>query len=392
MSKKIFFSWQSDLPRKTHKNFIEMCIKTAVEELGTDEEVNIYMDYDRDTKDMVGSPDISSTIFEKIEKSVLFICDISIINSEYDGRKTPNPNVLIELGFAVKCLGWDKVICIFDNNSGKIEDLPFDLRQKRVMTYDSKDNIEKKHIISALRENIKSLFVSGKLFNPLNDYMKARIDKNLLEVSKQFSNILFNSVSMSDGLANTINFLKLSDLEIKNKLLDVKFPDFLFLNTYEKVISELREIFKELLSSTYFSKEWSYTILNFIEWIRQYKYIVSERNPIQILEYITEEPLEEYVIVSGKSINQENSINLQLIFEPIYENGRRFVDSIHGKVINITQYPKDALNPLGKLCKFNRSEIDVIYKCFCEFQEICKSWLDITDSEFILDPDYYIIT
>ena len=392
MSKKIFFSWQSDLPRKTHKNFIEMCIKTAVEELGKDEEVNIYMDYDRDTKDMVGSPDISSTIFEKIEKSVLFICDISIINSEYDGRKTPNPNVLIELGFAVKCLGWDKVICIFDNNSGKIEDLPFDLRQKRVMTYDSKDNIEKKHIISALRENIKSLFVSGKLFNPLNDYMKARIDKNLLEVSKQFSNILFNSVSMSDGLANTINFLKLSDLEIKNKLLDVKFPDFLFLNTYEKVISELREIFKELLSSTYFSKEWSYTILNFIEWIRQYKYIVSERNPIQILEYITEEPLEEYVIVSGKSINQENSINLQLIFEPIYENGRRFVDSIHGKVINITQYPKDALNPLGKLCKFNRSEIDVIYKCFCEFQEICKSWLDITDSEFILDPDYYIIT
>lgn len=392
MSKKIFFSWQSDLPRKTHKNFIEMCIKTAVEELGKDEEVNVYMDYDRDTKDMVGSPDISSTIFEKIEKSVLFICDISIINSEYDGRKTPNPNVLIELGFAVKCLGWDKVICIFDNNSGKIEDLPFDLRQKRVMTYDSKDNTEKKHIISALRENIKSLFVSGKLFNPLNDYMKARIDKNLLEVSKQFSNILFNSVSMSDGLANTINFLKLSDLEIKNKLLDVKFPDFLFLNTYEKVISELREILKELLSSTYFSKEWSYTILNFIEWIRQYKYIVSERNPIQILEYITEEPLEEYVIVSGKSINQENSINLQLIFEPIYENGRRFVDSIHGKVINITQYPKDALNPLGKLCKFNRGEIDVIYKCFCEFQEICKSWLDITDSEFILDPDYYIIT
>ena len=265
MSKKIFFSWQSDLPRKTHKNFIEMCIKTAVKELGKDEEVNVYMNYDRDTKDMVGSPDISSTIFEKIEKSVLFICDISIINSEYDGRKTPNPNVLIELGFAVKCLGWDKVICIFDNNSGKIEDLPFDLRQKRVMTYDSKDNTEKKHIMSALRENIKSLFVSGKLFNPLNDYMKARIDKNLLEVSKQFSNILFNSVSMSDGLVNTINFLKLSDLEIKNKLLDVKFPDFLFLNTYEKVISELREILKELLSSTYFSKEWSYTILNFIE-------------------------------------------------------------------------------------------------------------------------------
>ena len=392
MSKKIFFSWQSDLPRKTHKNFIEMCIKTAVEELGKDEEVNVYMDYDRDTKDMVGSPDISSTIFEKIEKSVLFICDISIINSEYDGRKTPNPNVLIELGFAVKCLGWDKVICVFDKNSGKIEDLPFDLRQKRVMTYDSKDNTEKKHIISALRENIKSLFVSGKLFNPLNDYMKARIDKNLLEVSKQFSNILFNSVSMSDGLANTINFLKLSDLEIKNKLLDVKFPDFLFLNTYEKVISELREILKELLSSTYFSKEWSYTILNFIEWIKQYKYIVSERNPIQILEYITEEPLEEYVIVSGKSINQENLINLQLIFESIYEDGRRFGDSIHGKVINITQYPKEALNPLGKLCKFNRSEIDVIYKCFCEFQEICKSWLDITDSEFILDTDYYIIT
>lgn len=39
---------------------------------------------------MCGSPDISSTIFEKIEKCVLFICDISIINKDSKERNKVN--------------------------------------------------------------------------------------------------------------------------------------------------------------------------------------------------------------------------------------------------------------------------------------------------------------
>ena len=55
------------------------------------------MSYDRDTKGNNGSPDITATIFDKIDKCVLFVCDVSIVNSNADGRKMPNPNVLVEL-------------------------------------------------------------------------------------------------------------------------------------------------------------------------------------------------------------------------------------------------------------------------------------------------------
>ena len=104
MSRTIFYSWQSDIEPNKHRYFIERCLKNALTEL--EQNANIYMEYDRDTIGKNGSPDISKTIFDKIDKSVLFVCDVSIINKTYEGKKTPNPNVLIELGYAVSKLGW----------------------------------------------------------------------------------------------------------------------------------------------------------------------------------------------------------------------------------------------------------------------------------------------
>ena len=115
MTRIIFYSWQNDLEGKTHRYFIEKCIKKALNRLEKD--ASIYVGYDRDTKGKNGSPDITTTIFDKIDKSVLFICDISIVNSDYTGRKTPNPNVLIELGYAASKIGWDRIICLFDINT-----------------------------------------------------------------------------------------------------------------------------------------------------------------------------------------------------------------------------------------------------------------------------------
>src|ERR1019366_9830222 len=50
-------------------------------------------------------------------------------------RRTPNPNVLLELGYAAKRLTWDNVICVFNTAFGKTEDLPFDLRHRRMCVY-----------------------------------------------------------------------------------------------------------------------------------------------------------------------------------------------------------------------------------------------------------------
>ena len=175
MARIIFYSWQNDLKPSTHRYFLDKCIQEAIKSL--EKEANVYMEYDRDTMGLMGSPDITESIFDKINKSVLFVCDISIINSEAEGKKTPNPNVLIELGYAASKLGWERVICLFDSNTGKIEDLPFDLRQKRITPYNPQAPNEKERLVKILSSNIQKLFVKGKLFNPLNDYMKGKIDK-----------------------------------------------------------------------------------------------------------------------------------------------------------------------------------------------------------------------
>ena len=66
--KNIFFSWQSDLNSRTHRNYIEKCIKKSIKSINKNEDLHIYVEYDRDTLGLLGTPDISSSIFEKISK------------------------------------------------------------------------------------------------------------------------------------------------------------------------------------------------------------------------------------------------------------------------------------------------------------------------------------
>jgi hypothetical protein len=56
-------------------------------------------------------------------------------------RKVPNPNVLIELGYAIAILGWDRIIMLFNTNHGSFpNDLPFDLDRRRVTKFSIIDN------------------------------------------------------------------------------------------------------------------------------------------------------------------------------------------------------------------------------------------------------------
>ena len=104
-------------------------MKKAIRQLNGAPDTDLLIRLDSDTQGIPGSPDIAQAIFDKIDTCQVFVCDISIINAESSGRKTPNPNVLIELGYAVKRLSWDRIICVFNEISGKVpDDLPFDLR------------------------------------------------------------------------------------------------------------------------------------------------------------------------------------------------------------------------------------------------------------------------
>lgn len=91
----IFYCWENNIPKQ--KNIIEKIIKKSIKDLKKEDSTTI-IELDRDTKNKVGAVDIVNTIFHKINESDLFIADVSFVNI----NKTPNPNVLIELGYAIK--------------------------------------------------------------------------------------------------------------------------------------------------------------------------------------------------------------------------------------------------------------------------------------------------
>ncbi|MCE5294979.1 MAG: hypothetical protein LLF94_10270, partial [Chlamydiales bacterium] len=137
----VFYSWQSDLPSSLNRSFIEHALEKAVKKVKKDFS-KLEAVIDRDTKDEAGSPDIVQTIFAKIEKSDIFVCDVSIINKaeNYCPRPTPNPNVLVELGYALKTLGSSHIIMVINETHGCTENLPFDLDHRRVLKYSLNEN------------------------------------------------------------------------------------------------------------------------------------------------------------------------------------------------------------------------------------------------------------
>ena len=150
-SNMVFYSWQSDLPNATNRNFIEDAINKAIKSVSKAYEYPLQLD--KDTKERSGAPEIAKVIFEKIDMSMVFVADVSIVNTDTKGKKYPNPNVMLELGYALDVLGEENIILIMNTATGKSEDLPFDLRGKRIMKYECSDKIsddEKKEVKASL--------------------------------------------------------------------------------------------------------------------------------------------------------------------------------------------------------------------------------------------------
>ncbi len=132
MQKTVFYSWQSDTESKYNRGFIKKCLEDAVKNLNNNFLVEDAVRIDQDTKGVPGLPDIANTIFAKIDASNVFIADLTIIAKSNSGKNIPNPNVLIELGYALKSIRSENVVIIMNEFYGSPkEGLPFDLSHKR---------------------------------------------------------------------------------------------------------------------------------------------------------------------------------------------------------------------------------------------------------------------
>ena len=137
-SPKIFWSWQNDYSPKTCRSFVRSALVESIELINNHMDVNDAdrPEIDHDTKGERGMVDIAAAILRKIANSAVFVADLTPIAKSSDDKWLPNPNVMIELGWAMHKPGWERVIGVLNTAAGaEIEDLPFDIRQRRVITY-----------------------------------------------------------------------------------------------------------------------------------------------------------------------------------------------------------------------------------------------------------------
>ena len=134
---KIFYAWQSDRPAKLCRTLIQRALDDARKQVKDgqtiDVEPRIQIEIDQDTQGVPGSPHVAETIFEKIQECDAFIADLTFTGCRKGKRESPvpNPNVLIEYGYALRELGDERIVAVFNEEFGNCEDLPFDIRHRR---------------------------------------------------------------------------------------------------------------------------------------------------------------------------------------------------------------------------------------------------------------------
>jgi len=172
----VFYSWQSDSPKHTNRDFIEEAAQIAIEQIVSNNQLSIDAALDRDTQDIPGSPAIADAILHKINQCGVFLCDVTLISPKNAPRLTPNPNVMIELGYAIAKIGWERIICVMNEEFGGPSKLPFDLQHRRwpiryrlsPNTDASPRNEEKQQLVQNLELALRTVLFSGLLIPSVN--------------------------------------------------------------------------------------------------------------------------------------------------------------------------------------------------------------------------------
>jgi hypothetical protein len=82
---------------------------------------------------------------------------VSIIDPKAK-KPAPNPNVLLELGYAIKALGWERIVLVMNTEFGEPTVLPFDLRSRRITTYKVAEDADEK---APARNSLKKTLVAA---------------------------------------------------------------------------------------------------------------------------------------------------------------------------------------------------------------------------------------
>lgn len=127
---RIFYSWQSDIAKS--RQIIKKSMQATIQKLKDKHGYDIIID--EGTRDVPGAPSIDRTIFEKIDKCNVFVCDVTPI-AKFGEKEIPNPNVMTELGYALAKVGENQVVFVAMSGDWNHNFMPFDIRNRRIGTF-----------------------------------------------------------------------------------------------------------------------------------------------------------------------------------------------------------------------------------------------------------------
>jgi hypothetical protein len=149
MPLRVFFSWQSDRPQK--RNFIRTALDTAAKQLN----------FELTLEDA-----IADAILTKIRSADAFVADLTFVDDgeSAERRKLPNPNVMLEYGYALHALGDSKIVGLFNDSYGHPNQLPFDLSHRRwpirftqpTKATEQKTD-ERKRLVNGIKEALRAI-------------------------------------------------------------------------------------------------------------------------------------------------------------------------------------------------------------------------------------------
>jgi hypothetical protein len=133
----VFFSWQADRSGREGRNLIEQALKDAIARIGDDatleSAVRENIELDKDTIGVAGSPPVLETILRKIDRAAAFVPDLTFVSKSDKGKLSPNPNVIMEYGWALKALGDSRIVPVMNTAYGDPKEvpMPFNLAHRR---------------------------------------------------------------------------------------------------------------------------------------------------------------------------------------------------------------------------------------------------------------------
>lgn len=127
----VFYAWQSDRLERLNRHLIRFALNLAAKNISDDRGIDVHVRIDADTEGVLGHVPVTETILKKIDACDAFVPDLTFVAETETGKLIPNPNVMLEYGYALRAKSHSVMIPVMNVAYGPAEKLPFDMGHLR---------------------------------------------------------------------------------------------------------------------------------------------------------------------------------------------------------------------------------------------------------------------